>query len=928
MSNLATQLAQIQLMGAGVYQLVDDTNTQLPPVVSNARLRLIPINLKRGPINNLVYFQQRDFQGFKDVFGDITRKDERQGNFSVRSCLQALENGPILVINLRKFDADVDLTQFQGLSTMLTSDLTLQNDPRALDIQFSKLFSTDRLWAPKPDALLSVVGKNLISVANIGSKNLSVFIRKSQNQGYRQRISTYYQNQVRPVPEFLNPNELMIDTMVEVFVFNTDFSDPVKNMASETYGQFFDANGLIQTYVTNTGNFDSLQLLSTVTEAGFVQSFEGSLVPGALDNNKVPFYIEEVVNASALVTGLLVKVDDVKYETYSDYEPVLDEDDQPVYANDDSHRPYPIDLIGQGLFSIGGTGAVDETKLTPTLNTLSYSGYTLTKGEVAVLRDGATVNYDITQFGNDVLKVPVYTDATAFTDDQSTIIIPDVVPVNIGDKYIGVTGNLISIFDIAQFGTTKVLNGLGTPGLALQADGTEFPKNPQGLYIYPIGSPKAGQLVTFDVSGLPLSDATPGVAIPLPTLTDSQFNTLFLKYGKTINYLKVRFDGFLENGYSITGVKPTVTVTDINTLPVVIKESRAFLLRSATNRSHLTAFKLKPYKVRPAQFTNGTNEVQKDILSVLGLPGIVAGLRSVQSGEILKFRYVVDAFKTYIEPNAKSELANIANATNSRAIANMPFMADFSASTNPYFKNTPQSDFDPTYIPLGGNKNIPSNNTFSLPKDYASDIWFFGPGLKANHYGTTVIVPPAAGVSKAFINKFVAGQPYDTVANESGLFSVDAVAGVEYPITKEESGTLEKFGYNPIVDDPRLGLKIYGDFTAKNDVITDLSKIHISELVLTIQEEFEAILRPMPFKANDAANRLKLKTAADVIMQRIQDNGGVVWFLNICDETNNTQDRINNDLGIIETHIQATRNGEKWVHVVTLHNSLPSFAIQ
>lgn len=62
-------------------------------------------------------------------------------------------------------------------------------------------------------------------------------------------------------------------------------------------------------------------------------------------------------------------------------------------------------------------------------------------------------------------------------------------------------------------------------------------------------------------------------------------------------------------------------------------------------------------------------------------------------------------------------------------------------------------------------------------------------------------------------------------------------------------------------------------------------------------------------------------------MQRIRDNGGVVWYLNICDESNNTQDIINRDLGIIETHIQATRNGEKWVHILTLHNNLPSFEI-
>lgn len=910
--------------------MVDDTNTQLPPVISNARLRFIPINLKKGAVNSLIRFEQGDLQKFKDMFGDIVRKDERQGNFSVRTCLQSLENGPILVMNLRKFEA-VDTTNYQPLSTMMTQDLALQNGANAKEIEFSKLFSTDRLWAPKASSLLDVTDKGLFNIANVGSKNISVFIRKSQNSGYRQTISKYYQNQNRPVPEYVNENDLMAETLVEVFVFNTDFSDPVLNMASENYGHLFDQNGLKQTYVTQTGNFDALQLLTTITESGFVQKFEGSLIAGALDSNKKPFYIEEVVNASALVTGLMLKVNDIAFENYSDFEGEFDEDDLPVYENDASKRPYPIDLIGQNLFSIGGTGSVDETKLTPTINTLSYSGYTLTKGEIKREDKGGYVDYNVNEFNRDVLKVPVYSE-TAFTGDQSTLIIPDSVPVNIGDKYISVSGNIASVFGIENYGTVKTLKGLGTPALALQANGTEFPQNPSKQYIYPVGSSKEGELVEFDINvttGVALpKDADTGVGIPIPTLTDVQFEGLYSKHGHQINFLRVRLNGFVENGYKLTQNGKINVVKTETGLEVELKEGRAFLLRSATNNASLKAFRLKSYKPRPAQFTNGTNENQKDILSVLNSSGITAGLQAVQESGIMKFRYCLDAFKTFIEPQAKYELANLAHNTNSRAIANMPFMKDFIDSTNPYFRNTPTSQFDTSYIPQGGNKNIPSNNTFSLPKDYADKIWFFGPGLVADHYGTSVIVPPSAGVGKAFINKFIAGQPYDTVANTTGLFSVSGVSDVEYPLSNAERGALERFGYNPIINDSRLGLKIYGDFTAKNDVITDLSKIHISELVLTIQEEFEAILRPYPFKANNEGNRLKLKTEADKIMQRIQDNDGVEWFLNICDETNNTRDIIDRDLGIIETHIVATKNGEKWVHVMTLHNNIPTFEVQ
>lgn len=924
MTNLQVQLQQIELMGAGVYQLIDSTNTQLPPIVSSSRLRMIPINVKNGPINSLVYFNQRDYQGLKNTFGDITRKDERQGNFSIRTCLQALENGPIAVINLRNFEADVDKSNYQALSTMLTNDQSEWNQASPKEVQYTSLFSIDRLWSPRPDSLLENADSGLFNIANIGTKSISVFIRKSQNQGYRQTINKYYENLNRPVPEYVNGEDLMVNTIVEVFVFNTDFSDMAKNQSNENYGHFFDEKGLVQTYITSTGKFDSLQLLTSITESGFVQKFEGSLIAGSVDVSKNPFYIEEIVNASALVTGLMLKVNDIKYENYADFEPLFDDDDLPVYENNASKQPYPIDLIGEGLFDIDGTGAVDESKLTPTINTLSYINHTLTKGEIKRIGEGSNIDYDLTDFNKNVLKVPIY--GKSFKNDEYTAIIPDSVQVNMGDTYISVTGNLISIIGIENYATKRVIKGLGTVGLALQADGTEFPKNPQGLYIYPIGSTKEGELVSFGTNGLP-KDADTDVEIPLPTLTTQQFEDLFIKYGQTINFLKVKFNGLLENGYSIT---PTldITVTDIKGDEIELKESRAFLIKNVTSSASIVPLKLKPYKVRPNQFTNGTNENQKNILSVLGNPGIVAGLQAVQSSGVMKFRYIIDAFKTYIEPNAKSELANIANSTNSRAIANMPFMRDFSESKNPYFRSTPQSPLDVSYIPMGGNKNIPSNNTFSLPSDYADKIWFFGPALVGNHYGTSVLAPPAGAVSKAFMNKFISGQPFDTVANTTGTFAVDAVGDIEYPLSDEERGILKTFGYNAIVNDTRMGLKIMGDYTAKNDVQSDLSKIHISELILHIQEEFESILRPMPFKNNTPENRLMLKTAADKKMQVIRDNGGVVWYLNVCDSSNNTQDIINRDLGIIETHIQATRNGEIWVLVLTLHNGMPSFEIR
>ena len=49
-------------------------------------------------------------------------------------------------------------------------------------------------------------------------------------------------------------------------------------------------------------------------------------------------------------------------------------------------------------------------------------------------------------------------------------------------------------------------------------------------------------------------------------------------------------------------------------------------------------------------------------------------------------------------------------------------------------------------------------------------------------------------------------------------------------------------------------------------------------------------------------------------MNQILDNGGVLYFENICSAANNTTEIIENDMGILDTIIVAGRGAEKWVH--------------
>ena len=157
------QLASIANSAPGFYFLLYD-HSEVASVAVTSNLRLIFINVPKGPVNCLVYIQRGDTSGFKEIFGDINRKDERNGNFSIRTCLWALENGPILVCNLRSFDDTKDLAGMIGLS----STLSTLNSP-AVKVPYQKLFNTERLWWNDPKQLLRQDNTNWFNLAAVGS---------------------------------------------------------------------------------------------------------------------------------------------------------------------------------------------------------------------------------------------------------------------------------------------------------------------------------------------------------------------------------------------------------------------------------------------------------------------------------------------------------------------------------------------------------------------------------------------------------------------------------------------------------------------------------------------------------------------------------------------------------------------------------------
>ena len=89
-----------QFKAAGIYRVVFDKSTIVN--YDTELLRLVVGYSEQGPFNTPVYV--KDPQTFVAMFGGINKKLEKRGIWFHRMAQQALAAGPILCLNLKKFE--------------------------------------------------------------------------------------------------------------------------------------------------------------------------------------------------------------------------------------------------------------------------------------------------------------------------------------------------------------------------------------------------------------------------------------------------------------------------------------------------------------------------------------------------------------------------------------------------------------------------------------------------------------------------------------------------------------------------------------------------------------------------------------------------------------------------------------------------------
>ena len=178
---------------------------------------------------------------------------------------------------------------------------------------------------------------------------------------------------------------------------------------------------------------------------------------------------------------------------------------------------------------------------------------------------------------------------------------------------------------------------------------------------------------------------------------------------------------------------------------------------------------------------------------------------------------------------------------------------------------------------------------------------YYPSGLTTDLSGNNIVVPPSHIALRAIIrNDNVAFPWFAPAGTRRGLIDnafdigyVDTNTGafVRNGINEGLRDALYSVRVNPFTSLPGVGLVVWGQKT-RNPVSSSLDRINVARLVNYIREVLASVGNGFLFEPNDAQTRREFKAVVESGFNDIMAKRGITDFLVVCDESNNTNDRI------------------------------------
>mgnify|MGYP000240607992 CR=1 FL=1 len=332
------------------------------------------------------------------------------------------------------------------------------------------------------------------------------------------------------------------------------------------------------------------------------------------------------------------------------------------------------------------------------------------------------------------------------------------------------------------------------------------------------------------------------------------------------------------------------------------------------------AISLKGFRVREASLPDGTEAKQNAVLNLVskGTPLF----KAITNKEALDFRYLIDSFGLGLTERSKQQLVDICgDRLDAFGFLNMPSMKSFKNSSSPTFVNT-EGVLQAEFIAKGGDPESGPAFLYSFGDGAGTTcVGYFMPYLTVNDNGRPLEMPPAAHAATTYMRKHTSNvgsiTPW-TIAAGVTNGRITNIAGLEMDFTPTDIEWLNGAQINPIVFKRNRGNVIETENTAQTLYKSALSYIHVREVLIELERELSRMLLDFQWRYNTPDIRAEIKLRADVICETYVNKNGLYNYFNKMDEENNTNEIIDNQIGVLDTYVEPIKGMGIIVNNVTI----------
>ena len=179
---------------------------------------------------------------------------------------------------------------------------------------------------------------------------------------------------------------------------------------------------------------------------------------------------------------------------------------------------------------------------------------------------------------------------------------------------------------------------------------------------------------------------------------------------------------------------------------------------------------------------------------------------------------------------------------------------------------------------------------------------YYPAGFGTDLGGESVVVPASHMMLRTIIRSDNVSYPWfapagvrrGVIDNVSSIGYIDTTDGGVYKsigVTVGLRDVLYDNKVNPLTVLPGVGLVAYGQKT-RAAMTSAMDRVNVARLVCYLRLVLDKVARPFIFEPNDTITRNQVKSAFEAVLNDVVAKRGLYDYLVVCDDTNNTPDRI------------------------------------